>query len=189
MAQNASPADGDASKKTPSAGKGRPTPSRAAQEAKRIRPLVATTKEAKLAAKAEMRARQERARSGMANGEERYLGPRDKGPQRRFVREWVDAGWHLGEFLMPMMVLVIVMTFIPTYATQYWSFVALWIFIFFVIGDMILLSMRMKKKVGQKFGEDKREKGLGWYAAMRSIQMRFMRMPKPQNKRGDYPAV
>ena len=27
-----------------------------------------------------------------------------------------------------------------------------------------------------------------WYAAMRSIQMRFLRLPKPQVKRGEYPA-
>ena len=53
---------------------------------------------------------------------------------------------------------------------------------------MIILSMRVKKKVGDKFGVDKREKGLGWYAAMRSMQMRFMRLPKPQVKRGQHPA-
>jgi len=28
------------------------------------------------------------------------------------------------------------------------------------------------------------EKGLGWYSAMRTIQMRFMRLPKPQVRRG-----
>jgi hypothetical protein len=31
------------------------------------------------------------------------------------------------------------------------------------------------------------EKGLGWYGAMRIIQMRFMRLPKPQVKRGQHP--
>ncbi|MGI6878420.1 DUF3043 domain-containing protein [Microbacterium sp. gxy059] len=188
MAKNAQPADNDAADAPQAVGKGRPTPTRAEQEAKRIRPLVATTKEAKKAARQDMRARQERARVGMSNGEDRYLGPRDKGPQRRFVRDWTDAGWHLGEFLMPMMVLVIVMTFIPTYATQFWSFVVLWIFIIFVIGDMLLLSNRVKAKAAEKFG-DKREKGLGWYAAMRSIQMRFMRVPKAQVRRGQYPSI
>ncbi|MBP2435974.1 DUF3043 domain-containing protein [Microbacterium amylolyticum] len=186
MATNA--AEDDATP-TPNVGKGRPTPTRAEQEAKRVRPLVATTKEAKKAARAEMRERQDRARVGMANGEERFLGPRDRGPQRRFVRDWVDAGWHLGEFLMPMMIVVIVMTFIPTTLTQVWSFGLLWVYIIFVIGDMILLGRRMKKKVAEKFGEDKREKGLGWYAAMRSLQMRFMRIPKPQTKRGEYPRM
>ncbi|WP_029150821.1 DUF3043 domain-containing protein [Microbacterium indicum] len=183
-----SPSADSASEQTPTVGKGRPTPSRAEQEAKRVRPLVATTKEQRKAAKADARTRQERARVGMANGDDRYLGPRDKGPQRKFARDWVDAGWHLGEFLMPAMVLVIVLTFAGT-ATQFWAFVVLWVFIIFVIGDMVLLSMRVKQKAAERFGLDKREKGLGWYAAMRTIQMRFMRLPKPQVKRGDYPQV
>lgn len=168
--------------------KGRPTPTRAEREAARKRPLVANTKEAKARARAELRERQDRARIGMANGEEKYLPLRDRGPQKRFARDYTDAGWHLGEALMPAMVLVIIATFIPLDFFQYWSFVALWIFIFFVIGDMVILSRTVKKKAAAKFGADKREKGLGWYAAMRSVQMRFMRLPKPQVKRGQYPA-
>lgn len=168
-------------------GKGRPTPSRAQQEAARKRPLVADTKEAKDRAKAELAAAREKARSGMAAGDDKYLTARDKGPQRKFVRDFVDAGWHLGEAVMPAMVVVIVATFIPILGIQYWAFVALWIFIFFVIGDMIITAFRAKKAARAKWG-DKTEKGLGWYAAMRSIQMRFLRLPKPQVKRGQHPA-
>ena len=43
----------------------------------------------------------------MANGEEKYLPVRDRGPQRKFVRDFVDAGWHAGELLMPLMLVVI----------------------------------------------------------------------------------
>ncbi|GAA3648555.1 DUF3043 domain-containing protein [Microbacterium marinilacus] len=169
------------------AGKGRPTPSRAEQEAARKRPLVANTKEAKARARAELRERQDRARVGMANGEERYLPARDKGAQKRFARDYTDAGWHLGEALMPAMIVVIVLTFIPLEVFQLYSFVALWVFIFFAVGDMIILSTNVKRKVAAKFGKDKLERGLGWYSAMRSVQMRFMRLPKPQVKRGEYP--
>lgn len=169
-------------------GKGRPTPTRAEREAARKRPLVANTKEAKARARAELRERQDRARMGMANGEERFLPARDKGPQRRFARDYTDAGWHLGEFLMPAMVVVIIATFIPLEIFQYWSFVALWMFIFFVVGDMIILSRNVKRKAAAKFGKEKLGKGLGWYAAMRSVQMRFMRLPKAQVKRGQYPS-
>ncbi|WOF21825.1 DUF3043 domain-containing protein [Microbacterium betulae] len=182
-------AENDASSTTPPTGKGRPTPTRAEREAANRRPLVPDTKEGRQAAKAELRARQERARVGMANGEEKYLPVRDKGPQKKFARDWTDAGWHLGEFLMPMMVLVIVATFIPTYVTQYWSFVVLWIFILFAVGDMVVLSNRVKRKVADKFGGKQNvEKGIGWYAAMRSVQMRFMRLPKAQVGRGQYPS-
>jgi len=169
------------------AGKGRATPSRAEQEAARKRPLVPDTKEAKARARAELSQQRDKARAGMAAGDERYLTARDKGPQRRWVRDWVDSGWHLGEAVMPAMVLVIVMTFIPITALQYYSFLGLWVFIFLVIGDMVLTSIRIKRLAKAKWG-DKVEKGLGWYGAMRSIQMRFLRLPKPQVKRGQRPA-
>lgn len=169
-------------------GKNRPTPSRAEQEAARKRPLVADTKEAKRRVRMEMASQREKARIGMANGDPRYLPARDQGAQRKFVRDWVDAGWHLGEAVMPAMVLVILATFLPIPALQYYAFVGLWIFIFFVIGDMVLTSIAVKRAVKKKFGEDRLEKGLGWYAAMRTVQMRFLRLPKPQVKRGQKPA-
>jgi hypothetical protein len=168
------------------AGKGRATPSRAEQEAARKRPLVPDTKEAKARARADLASQREKARLGMAAGDDKYLPVRDKGPQRRFARDFVDGGWHLGEAVMPAMVLVIVATFVPYPPVQYYSFIALWIFILFVIGDMIITSIRVKRTAREKYG-DRMEKGLGWYAAMRTIQMRFMRLPKPQVKRGGRP--
>lgn len=185
MAKN--PASPDTAPEAPTGpGKNRPTPSRAEQEAARRRPLVADTKEARARAKAELAGQREKARVGMANGDERYLPVRDKGPQRKFARDFVDAGWHAGELLMPLMLLVILVSLVRNQAIVYYSFVALWLYILFVVGDMIITSHRVKKLARAKFG-DRTEKGLGWYAAMRSIQMRFMRLPKPQVKRGGYP--
>ncbi len=168
-------------------GKGKATPTRAEREAARKRPLVPDTKEARARAKADLAAQREKARVGMAAGDPRYLPARDQGPQRKFVRDFVDAGLHLGEAVMPAMVVVILATFIPIPEVQYYSFVALWIFILFVVGDMIITSRRAKKAVRAKFGADRIEKGLGWYAAMRTVQMRFLRLPKPQVKRGEHP--
>ena len=105
----------DASVDASLSGKGRATPSRAEQEAARKRPLVPDTKEAKARAKAELAAQREKARVGMAAGDPKYLPARDQGPQRKFVRDFVDGGWHLGEFVMPAMVLVILATFVPIY--------------------------------------------------------------------------
>ena len=193
MAKNSAPAPNDAPSEGTvvngvPVGKGRATPTRAEREAARKRPLVPDTKEAKARARAELAAQREKARVGMASGDPRYLPARDQGDQRKFVRDWVDAGWHLGEAVMPAMVLVILATFLPFPAVQYYAFVALWIFIFFVIGDMVITSITVKRAVKRKFGADKMEKGLGWYAAMRTVQMRFLRLPKPQVKRGQKPA-
>jgi hypothetical protein len=184
---NSTPSTNDDSTETPAVGKGRATPTRAEQEAARRRPLVANTKEAKAAARAELRERRERAQAGMAAGEDKYLPARDKGPQRRWVRDYVDAGWHLGEWVMALMVVVILISLGPVEWATY-GFLGLWIYIILAVGDMILLANRVKRKVAAKFGKERLEKGLGWYAAMRALQMRFMRLPKPQVKRGQYPA-
>lgn len=187
-ASDSGPSDGTVRDGTPVSGKGRATPTRAEREAARKRPLVPDTKEAKARARADLQTQREKARVGMAAGDPKYLPARDQGPQRRFVRDYVDAAWHLGEFVMPAMVVVILATFVPVREVQYYSFVVLWIFIFFVIGDMILTSLFVKRAVKAKFGADKMEKGLGWYAAMRTVQMRFLRLPKPQVKRGQRPS-
>lgn len=177
----------DDAPQTPVVGKGRATPTRAEREAANRRPLVANTKEARAAAKAELQARRERARIGMEQGEDRYLPARDKGPQRRWVRDYVDAGWHISEWLMAAMLVVIMVNLVPVPDIQLWAMAALWGYMLLAILDMVLLSRRVKKKAAAKFGLERRERGLGWYAAMRALQMRFMRLPKPQVKRGQYP--
>ncbi|MFT4135713.1 DUF3043 domain-containing protein [Microbacterium sp.] len=188
MAKTPSASAPDAPEAPAGPGKNRPTPSRAEREAARKRPLVADTKEARARAKAELAAKRERARQGMAAGEERYLPARDRGPQRRFARDFTDAGLHLGEAMMPAMVVVILLSLIPITAVSYWGFVALWVYILFVVGDMVILSIRVKRAAAAKFGKERMEKGLGWYASMRTIQMRFMRLPKPQVKLFQYPS-
>jgi len=177
----------DVTDQTPNSGKGRPTPSRAEQEAARKRPLVPDTKEARQRQKADLAAQRERARVGMAAGEDKYLPARDKGPQRRFVRDYIDAGWHIGELVMPLMILVIVVMMINAPLIQVYAMIVLWAYVVLVVIDMVIISLRVKKAASNKFG-DRREKGLGWYGAMRTIQMRWMRLPKPQVKRGRYPA-
>lgn len=184
-----SPPTNDNAPETPGVGKGRATPSRAEQEAARRRPLVANTKEAKAAARADLNERRNRAQAGMAAGDEKYLPARDKGPQRRWVRDYVDAGWHPAEFVMAVMVLVILASLVPAeLAIAFYAYLVMMAYLVIAIGGMILLAIRVKRKAAAKFGADRLERGLGWYAAMRALQMRFMRLPKPQVKRGQYPA-
>lgn len=175
---------GDASSAT---GKGRPTPTRKEREAARKRPLVSNDRaEARRMAREQQAAQRERARLGMARGEERYLPIRDRGPQKRFVRDWVDARFSVGELLIPVMFAVIIMTFFPQPEVQAFSIIVLWGFFILAIIDVIVLGFRLTAKIKAKFGEDRAEK-VRWYAAMRALQMRVMRLPKPQVKRGQFP--
>ncbi|WP_437584816.1 DUF3043 domain-containing protein [Paramicrobacterium sp. CJ85] len=175
----------DAAEPTEAGKKGAPTPKRSTQVAANKRPLVPNDrKEARQKARAQMAEQRERARIGMANGEERYLPVRDRGPQKRFVRDWIDARTSLSEFMLPFMFLVIVATFIPIPQIQVYGMFALWAFFFVMVVECFLAGFRVRKALREKFGESRVERGVRWYGAMRMIQMRRLRLPKPQVDRG-----
>jgi hypothetical protein len=165
---------------------GHATPTRKEQEAARKRPLVPTDR--RLAAKqsrSQVLAARERARIGMAAGEEKYLPMRDKGPQKKYVRDYIDARWSLGEVLLPLLVLVIVSYFFEAIAA--YVLIGVWAAILVVVTEGVIVGILLRRKLGAKFGADRIERGVRWYAFMRMIQMRVLRMPKPQVKRGSFP--
>ncbi|WP_082763785.1 DUF3043 domain-containing protein [Frondihabitans sp. PAMC 28766] len=168
-------------------GKGRPTPSRREREKANLRPLVATGKEAQKAQRDRVAEQRNRARIGMANGEEKFMPARDKGPQRRFVRDYVDARYSVGELLIPMMVLILILTAVP--AVSRYSTYIIWAYLVIAIVDCLLAGQRINKKLAEKFGADNVERGLRLYVGMRACQLRVMRQPKPQVKRGQHPAL
>jgi DUF3043 family protein len=171
-----------------SSGKGRPTPTRKEREAANLRPLVnndrrAATKESRM----KMAEARERARIGMAAGEEKFLPIRDKGAQRRWIRDYVDARFSVGEILIPVMFIVIVLTFVSNEMLQLAGIAGLWLFFLAAVADGMILGVIVTRRLAAKFGEDKVQRGSRWYAAMRGMQLRVMRLPKPQVKRGEYP--
>jgi Flp pilus assembly protein TadB len=166
-------------------GKGKATPSRKQQEAANRRPLVGDkSKEARAAEKARLSEERRIAREGMMRGEEKYLPIRDRGPQKRFAREVVDSRFTAGELVMPAMFIFLITTATNIYALQLASLILMWGLFVVVIIDALILGRRVKKLSAQKYTEANVEKGIAWYAAMRSLQMRPMRLPKPQVKRG-----
>ena len=97
--------------------KGHATPTRKEQEAARKRPLVPSDRRmAARQSRTQVQAARERARIGMAAGDPKYLPARDKGPQKKYVRDYVDARWSLGEVLLPLLVLVIISYFFEAIA-------------------------------------------------------------------------
>ena len=172
-----------------SAGKGRPTPTRKQKEEARKRPLVSSDRTAaRKASRDAMAEAREKARIGMAQGVEKYLPIRDRGPQKKYVRDYVDARFSIGELMIPFMVVLIITSLfsevIP--AVTMIGFVALWGFFILAIADVLILGVILRRKLAAKFGEDRVEK-VRWYAAMRALQLRLMRLPKPQVKRGQFP--
>jgi Flp pilus assembly protein TadB len=167
--------------------KNRPTPKRREQEALNKRPLIVTDRKA--ATKQDKTARREamaKQRAGMMTGDEKYLPARDKGPRRRFIRDTVDARWNIGEFMLPIMLIVLLLSFVRTNWALLLVFVLVYGLILVAIGDALLMWRRTRRKMDDKFGGA--EKGDAWYAIMRAFQMRRTRMPKPQVARGEHPA-
>ncbi|KGN33161.1 membrane protein [Knoellia sinensis KCTC 19936] len=169
--------------------KNRPTPKRRDQEAARRQPLVVTDrKAARNTDRAKRREQMAKQRQAMLTGDETHLPARDKGPTKRFIRDYIDARWGIGEFMLPVMLIVLALSFVR----EPWAMLIVFTLVYGLIAaaviDTFLAWRRIKKKLVAKFGADAVQRGDGFYAAMRAFQMRRTRMPRPIVKRGDYPS-
>jgi len=162
-------------------GKGRPTPSRKEAEAA-ARARAKGAKNKKEAARLQRQRRAEnsaRVRQGMKTGEERFLPTRDKGPVRRFVRDWVDSRLCMAELLLPLLVVIMIgQTISPSVANDLWM-----VTILLVLLDTALLIFRLRRELARRF-PDQSTKGAVGYGVIRSIQLRWIRLPKSQVKLG-----
>ncbi|AWI28068.1 DUF3043 domain-containing protein [Streptomyces sp. ICN441] len=172
----------------PEAPKGRPTPKRSEAQTQRRR-----AQSAPLDRKAAMRRQREarradlaRQREALAGGDERYLPVRDKGPVRRFVRDFVDSRFCIAEFFLPLAVVILVLSMIRVPQLQNIALL-LWLgVIVMIVVDSIGLWIRLKKQLNERFPNEPK-RGAVAYGLMRTLQMRRLRLPKPQVKRGERP--
>jgi hypothetical protein len=180
--------------------KGRPTPRRNAGRKGPVAPAPMTSSEARArrkslagpklsreerkqqssARRAQMAERRER----MMAGDERYLLSRDQGSVRRYVRDIVDARRNaLGLFMPSALGLMFVMFAVPQ--LQLYVSPAMLLLMLVMALDGLILGRKVARKVDEKFPEDTENRWkLGLYAASRASQMRRMRAPRPQVKRG-----
>ena len=176
--------------------KGRPTPKRreATQKHHSLAPIQ--SKEEKKRAREAAKAGRVAARAAYMRGDESALPARDRGPARKFVRDYVDSRRSVGEFFLPIIFLVLLLTLIPQKTatnaeglpqvpmTQVISIGIMYSVLMVSVLDGVRLNRKIKKVVAAKFpGTPLR--GLGMYGWLRSTQMRRMRTPKPQVKAGD----
>ncbi|MFF3664616.1 DUF3043 domain-containing protein [Microtetraspora malaysiensis] len=176
-------------------GKGHPTPKRSEAQGRRRSPVTAPAnrKEAYRQQRDRDRVQRARQREGMLRGEEKYLLPRDKGPVRRFARDWVDSRRLPGQYFLPAVLVIMLLSVVPfppqirvAVLTVYT--LALPIVMVAVIGNSFYVGYRVKQAAAQKFpGENL--KGIGFYAAMRSSQIRRLRFPKPMVLPGGKPVT
>ncbi|MFF0202597.1 DUF3043 domain-containing protein [Streptomyces sp. NPDC005017] len=172
----------------PQAPKGRPTPKRSEAQSQRrsVASTPTTRKEASKRQREERRAALDRQRQALAGGDERYLPARDKGPVRRFARDFVDSRFNIAEFFLPMAVLILVLSVVRVQNVQTLALLLWLVVIVMIVLDSVLTGFRLKKQLRERF-PDENKRGAVAYALMRSLQMRRLRLPKPQVKRGERP--
>lgn len=185
-------------------GKGRPTPKRNASAKRRgpVGPAPMTAKEARArrrvnrdgtkksreerkAESADKRAAMADRRERMMAGEEKFLPARDRGPERRFVRNIVDSRRHLVGLFMPLAIVMILSLFL---APNIQAVVSLFMLIMVVLMmiEGFFLSRRTYARVAERYpGVVDSRFSLGWYAFVRASQLRRMRTPRPEVSVGD----
>lgn len=173
---------------TPSDKKGQATPKRKAQEAANKRGFVVDVKADSKQRRAKDRARRENEYAALRSGDERNMPLEHRGPEKRFMRDYIDARTAIGEFLLPVSILFVILSLLFSGGAMG----AILILGFYVIVLMAavetwLTLRRLKKAVIAKFGESKLPRGFTFYVIARSLNMRRFRTPKPKVRRGEFP--
>ncbi len=167
-------------------GKGRPTPTRKeAEAAARARAKVPRTRKEQAAAQRGARGDTSRKmREAMKTGDDRYLPSRDRGPVRRFIRDFVDSRFSFTELMVPLLIVSMILGYSGSASMRGLGNTVLFTTLLVIIVDIVMLRFRLRRELARRFpGES--TKGATLYAAMRSLQMKFLRLPKPQVKIGE----
>ena len=167
-------------------GKGRPTPKRSEAERRRRQPFSAPKDRKEAGRTSRDRQRQDRARrsEAMRRGEEWALPARDRGPVKGLARDYVDSRRRVSEFYMYGLLVLMVLLFVRTPLVQ--SIVPLLVLaaVIVMLVEGIFIGRKVRSLSQQRLpGENTR--GVRLYAAMRALQIRQLRVPKPRIKPGD----
>jgi hypothetical protein len=172
-------------RRSPEAPKGRPTPKRSEAESnRRTRATVPTDRKA-----AQKRAREARRielakqREALAGGDERYLPLTHKGPVRKLCRDFIDSRFHFAEWFLPLALAILVLSFFRSAGLQSLTLLLWLLMIVLIVGQSFFTAFRLRKLLRRRF-PDQNLRGAVPYGLMRTLQMRRMRLPKPQVKRG-----
>lgn len=170
---------------TKAGGKGRPTPTRReAEAAAKARAKVPRTRKEQVAAQRAARTESSKSvRQAMKAGDERYYPARDRGPERRFVRDFVDSRFSLIELVIPLLLVTMVLGYSGNRQLAQIGNTMLLVTVVLVLVDMIVLRFRVRREFARRFPGHP-TKGLSYYAITRALQMKFMRLPKAQVKIG-----
>lgn len=174
-------------------GKGRPTPKRKVAQAKNRRPLIVDKKEARKRRREQrdkLYKKQQAALDG--RGDERYLPYNDQGPLRRYIRDFVDARFAIGELFMPLVLVFLIFSIAFSRNQQLNAILlfSMWALLLLAIIEAVVTTMIINRSLMSVTGGDKRvKKANGRYILMRLASPRRMRRPRPSGPRGPRPDI
>lgn len=166
------------------ASKGRPTPKRSEAERRR-QPFTAPSdrKEANQQSRQREREARNRKLQGMQRGEQWALPPRDRGAVKALARDYVDSRRRLSEFYMYGLVVLLALLFVPSKLVQGIVPLVVLVAILIMLAEGIFIGYRVRA-LAQERCPDENTRGVRLYAAMRALQIRKLRVPKPRIKPG-----
>jgi hypothetical protein len=165
---------------------GQQTKKRPSANPRRVDPPPADRKEA--VKRSREKARQDRAerRAAMMAGDDRYLLPRDKGPERAMVRDVVDRRLTIGTWFFGGALVVLIGSsaamppIVQAVSNILWALLA-----FGTLLDSILLGREVRRRMREQFPKSTQKmSSLYLYASMRGLTFRRLRVPKPRVKIG-----
>ncbi|GAA0809222.1 membrane protein [Spirilliplanes yamanashiensis] len=162
---------------------GKQTPKRSSVQRRRVAEKAPENRrEAYRQLRDRQRAERAEATAGMKAGDERYLLPRDRGPERSLVRDVVDSRRTVGTYFFggALVVLIGSQPMMPK-VVQLGTNI-LWVILAAgVVIDSILIARKVKRLVRERFPKsDQRLGSLYLYGIMRGLTFRRMRIPKPK---------
>jgi hypothetical protein len=168
------------------AGKGRPTPKRSEAEQRRHQPYSAPR--GRKAASGEQRTRQraerQRRYQAMQRGEDWALPAKDRGPVRALARDYVDSRRRVSEFYMYILIVLMIMVFMKSVVVQTIIPGLVIVMVLIMLVEGIFVGRKVKSLAGERYPRES-TRGLAMYSAMRALQIRRLRTPKPRIKPGD----
>jgi len=132
----------------------------------------------------------------MVTGEEKYLPSREKGPIKRYIRDFVDARFNLGEYFMPLIFVLLIISFgfsriLPHYPlVSFYTVLAMNGYLLLAIADAVWCWARLRRRLIAKFGQEKvKDEGtILFYIMSRCFMLRRWRRPAALVSRGQYPS-
>jgi len=120
----------------------------------------------------------------MRRGEEWALPARDRGRVRALARDYVDSRRRISEFYMYGLVVLMGLLFVRSTAVQATVPLVVMGAVVIMLAEGMLIGRRVRSLAEQRLpGEPTR--GIRLYSAMRALQIRQLRVPKPRIKPGD----